>query len=207
MGQLRQAHCPVGTKPCLTLRWKRLAPLLIGFTFSAVAVFGLASIAGTVLRSTFSLKIDVVVAFVLSLCAATDLTFPRIRHSLFNRQTPKSLAGRFSAPITALLWGLDTGTVISTYRTSAASWAALTLTFAGWGPWWVGAAYATAFCLPLGLLIMTYPADGRDDGGSSWRRRSTGLLVPALLSPVKHVRYAAAVMALIGVVIVTEGAL
>jgi hypothetical protein len=135
----------------------------------------------------------------------TDLLFPRIRPTLFNRQTPKYLATRFSLPVTGLLWGLDTGTLVSTFRTSAASWGALTLAIGGWGPWWVGIAYAAAFSVPLCLLILTYPAAGGTESNRSWRRRDTTSLVIALHRPVRHVRYAAAVTALIGVAVIVGG--
>ena len=206
MGQLRQAHCPVGTKPGLTIRGKMLPPLLLGFTVSAIAVFATASLAGSALRSTLSPGTNLIVVPVLSLCFVMDIVFPHMRRTLFRRQAPETLAKRFPAPITGLLWGLDTGTVISTFRASAASWAALMLAFAGWTPWWGGVAYAGAFCLPLGFLILTYRA-ARDDGGESLRTRSTESLVPALLSRVSHVRYAAAVTTLVGIVVAAETAL
>jgi hypothetical protein len=206
MGQLRQAHRPVGTKPGLTYRGKMLPPLLLGFTVSAIAVFATVSLAGSALRSTHSLGTNLIVVPVLSLCFASDIVFPRMRRTLFRRQAPLSFAGRFPAPITGLLWGLDTGTVISTFRTSAASWAALMLAFAGWTPLWGGVAYAGGFCLPLGFLILTHRAT-RDDGGESLRTRSTESLVPVLLSRVSHVRYAAAVATLVGIVLAAEAAL
>lgn len=204
MGQLRQAQCPVGTKPGFTLRAKMLPPLLAGFTLSAVVVFAAASAAGAMLRSYFSVPTYLLVSLVLSLCAVTDLAFPRIRPTLFNRQTPRSLAARFPAPITGLLWGMDTGIVVSTFRASAASWASLILTFAGWGPWWAGAAYAAAFCAPLGVLVATYPVDGRADGRRGWQRRSTESMVEVLGRLVKYVRYAAAVTALVAVSVAVQ---
>lgn len=206
MGQLRQAHCPVGTKPTPTLRRRMLAPLLTGFTLSSVAVFATVSVTGTLIRSTFSLPVDLLVALALGLCGATDLLFPRIRPTLFNRQTPRTLSGRFSLPVTGLLWGLDAGTVVSTYRSSAASWAALILTFAGWGPWWTGIVYAVAFSGPLGLLIIAYPVTGGSDTARGWWVRSTESLVEVLGQAVKYVRLAAALTAVVGIGVAAQTA-
>jgi hypothetical protein len=60
---------------------------------------------------------------------------------------------------------LDTGSVVSTYRVSAASWAALALVLAHQGPAWVGFVYAAAFVLPL-IVLTTMTAYSR-----SLRRR------------------------------------
>lgn len=204
MGQLRQAHCPVGAQPGLTIRGKMLTPLLAGFTLSAVAVFALASVAGSAFRSVLSVPTSFLV-LVLGLCAVTDLAFPRLRPTLFNRQTPRELAARFPASITGLLWGIDTGAVVSTFRSSAASWGALILVFAGWGPWWAGAAHAAAFCIPLGLLTATYPVDGGAGDRRGWREGSTERLVEVLGGLVRYVRYAAAVSAAVAVAVAVQG--
>jgi hypothetical protein len=201
MGQLRQAHCPVGAKPGLTLRGKMLGPLALGFTFSAITVFALMSVAGGLVGGSSYLS-QGIVAIVLVLCAIIDLAYPRVRPTLMYRQTPRSLAGRVSLPVTGALWGLDTGTVVSTFRVSAASWGALIVTFGGWGPWWAGSVYAVAFCGPLILLIGTYPASGGE--GRGWRERSTESLVRALGRPVRYLRYAAAFTCFVGVAAAIE---
>lgn len=206
MGQMRQAHCPVGTEPTILLRWRVLGPLLTGFTISSVAIFALSSVAGNVVRTAFSLPIELLIVFVLVLCVAADLAFPRVRLTLIRRQTPLSLA-RFPEPITGLLWGMDTGTVVSTYRASAASWAALILTFAGWGPWWTGIFYAAAFCTPLGLLIASYPLNQAAGDGEGWRLRSTESWVEVLGGTAGYVRSAAAITAVVGVAVAVQGAL
>ena len=207
MGQLRQAHCPVGTKPTQlpTLRSRMLAPLVAGFTLSSVAVFAAAGLGGAALRSLVSMPTDVLLASALVACAGVDVLYPRIRPTLFDRQTPRTLSGRFSIPVTGFLWGLDTGSVVSTIRASAASWAALALTFAGWGRWWTGFAYAAAFCIPLTLLVATYPLAGGRAGERSWRRRSTESLVVGLSRTVRYVRYAAASLAIAGVAVAVQG--
>jgi hypothetical protein len=206
MGQLRQAQCPVGTKSTSpTLRAKMLLPLLAGFMVSSTTVFALAWSAGAAVRSTVPLPTNLLVVPLLALCALTDIAFPRLRPLRLNRQTPRSLAGLFPLPVVGLLWGLDTGTAVSTVRASAASWGALALTFAGWGPWWVGLAYGAAFSVPLGLIVATYPAGGGIPGERRWRRRSTESLVEALVRTVRHVRLAGGVTALLGVAAVILG--
>jgi hypothetical protein len=199
MGQLRQAQCPVGTKPTLatrlaTLRWQMLPPLTAGFALASVAVFALVSVCGTLLRSALSLPLGTLLVVVLIASAACDLVFPRLRPTLLNRQTPRNLTDRFSNRMTGFLWGLDAGTVVSTFRSSAASWAALTLTFAGWGPWWIGLAYASAFCVPLGLLIVSHPPAAAE-GEKGWRRASTEAVVDAVLGGARYVRLASAAAA------------
>jgi hypothetical protein len=196
MGQLRQAQCPVGTKPTLaarlgTLRWKMLPPLTAGFALASVAVFALVSVCGTLLRSAVSIPLGTLLVLLLIASAVCDLVFPRLRPTLLNRQTPRDLTDRFSHRMTGFLWGLDAGTVVSTFRASAASWAALALTFAGWGPWWTGLAYASAFCVPLSLLIVSHPpaAGDRERGG---RRASTEAVVDAVLRGARYVRLASA---------------
>lgn len=203
MGQLRQTHCPVGAKPTITLRGLMLPTLLLGFAVSSIAAFATTSLIGSAARTAFSLP-AVLLAFALAACALIDLTFPRIRPTLFNRQTPRTLSGRIPPPLVGLAWGLDTGTVVSTFRASAASWAALILTFAGWGPWWAGALYAAGFCIPLGLLIATFPVEA---GQQRWgfRHRATESLVPLMASRVTVVRWAAAGASLAGVVVGLNG--
>ena len=55
-------------------------------------------------------------------------------------------------------------------------------------------AYAVGFCMPLAILIGTYPVDGATAGERGWRRRSTESIVVTLGNALKYVR-AAAVLA------------
>lgn len=199
MGQLRQAHCPVGAKPRFTIRSKMLPPLVVGFTCSAVAVFALAHLAGSAFRSFLPFSIEFLLLVALLVFAAIDLNFPRVRPTLVRRQTPRSLSGRFSLPMTGFLWGVDTGSVFSTIRASAASWAALTLALAGWGPWCTGIAYAGGFCLPLAVLIATYPVAGPAEGAHGWRYRSTESIAASLFNALNFLRLTAAAIALVAV--------
>jgi hypothetical protein len=206
MGQLRQAHCSVGVKPGFTIRSKMLPPLVVGFTCSAMLIFALAHLAGSAFRSSLPFSVDLLFLLPLVVFAAIDLSYPRVRPTLVRRQTPRSLAGRFSLPMTGFLWGLDTGSMLSTFRASAASWSALVLCFAGWGPWWTGIVYSAGFCLPLAALIATYPVAGPADGEHGWRYRSTESVVSALFNALNYIRLTSAVVALAAVTVVLAGA-
>jgi cytochrome c biogenesis protein CcdA len=132
-----------------------IGPLVAGFTVSATLVFAGAWLLGRKYLGDVSNRAALGAAVLLLLAAIADLVYPRIRCSLLRRQTPKRLVGRYSPPVGSFLWGLDTGTVLSTYRASAASFAALALMLAGWGPVWTGVAYAAGFCLPIAILMAT----------------------------------------------------
>ena len=72
------------------------------------------------------------------------------------RQTPKEFvyAGRLDPRLGTLLWGLDTGTAVSTFRVSAATWVLLAAAIANVAPFWVGGAYAAGFLLPLAVALV-----------------------------------------------------
>jgi hypothetical protein len=182
-----------------------LPPLVVGFTISAISVFALVRLAGTALHSPVPVPADVFLVIGLLCFAAIDLMLSRFRATLLWRQTPRSLSGRFSYPVTGFLWGLDTGSVFSTIRASAASWGALALVFAGWGPWWTGIAYAASFCLPMAILIATYPVAGAPNDARGWRRRSTESIVTTLVNRLKYVRFASVSVALAAVVVAVVG--
>lgn len=130
-----------------------VVPLVAGFVLSASAVFAAVWAVGDLLRGS-SIP-GWALPFALALCAAADVAFPRVRFPMLRRQTPKQLVGRFHPVLGGFLWGLDTGSVVSTFRASAASWAALVLVAAGWSPVWSGLVYAAAFCLPLATVVLS----------------------------------------------------
>ena len=207
MGQFRQAHRPVGAKPTRTIKSTMFAPLIVGFMLASFATFALAHVTGTAARRVAPIPWDLVVVGALAMFAIADLRFPRIRLSLLRRQTPRSLPARVPLPVAGFLWGVDTGSVFSTIRSSAASWAALVTTFGGWGPWWVGLAYGTAFSVPLALLIATYPGEGAAIGATGWRMRSTESFAPALIHTAQHIRVIAATAAILAVVVFVASSL
>jgi hypothetical protein len=173
--------------------------LMAGFAASATATFGLVWVSGTLIRTHLHIAWSLVYVLLFAACAVADLAHPRIRCSAMRRQTPKRLIGSVPASIGGLVWGLDTGTVISTYRTSAASWAALTLAFAGWAPWWGGIAYAAGFGLPLAVLVLIHTPSASRQSRQLARIASAdtfSTIVPRLLSAVSAFRIASALLAL-----------
>lgn len=132
--------------------FRLLVPLILGFVFASSTTFWLAAKLGNSLPKGGSHN-NVVLAGLLAVFVIADLAHPHVSCSLVRRQTPRTLVGRIPEPLAGLLWGLDTGSVLSTYRASAASWAALSLTLAGIAPSWVGLLYACGFCLPLAIIV------------------------------------------------------
>jgi hypothetical protein len=162
--------------------------LVVGFVLSAVVTcsiwrslgdaLGLAGGSGTT---------AIVAASVLVVLAALERA--PVRRSLLVRQTPATLHQHFGVVAGGFGWGLDTGTMVSTYRTSFATWATLGLCFAGFGGAWSGLAYGVGFCLPLGTAIfadvlLRRPA-GADTDGFVMRiashRRTMHLVTAALM--------------------------
>jgi hypothetical protein len=74
------------------------------------------------------------------------------QHALcIRRQTPKQLwheAGD-NVWVIPVLWGLDTGTIWSTYRVSATSWILLLASLLQVAAPWAGTVYGLAFSIPL----------------------------------------------------------
>lgn len=175
-------------------------PLVGGFVLSASVVMAAVWHGGRWLRS--EIPADGVIAAALALCALADVAFPRVRCSLFRRQTSEYWVVDLPRPIGGFLWGLDTGTIVSTFRASAASWAALLLVAAGWAPAWSGLVYAAAFCIPLSAFVarggqsicrirpaMSYPqrrVEGLAQGASYLRVTSALLASTAGISMVLH---------------------
>jgi len=126
-------------------------PLIGGFAASSVTVFMVFAFVGQSLRA--SAVWHVLLPASLVVCAVMDVVFPRIRCSIFRRQTPRDLMARTTPRIGAFLWGLDTGSVFSTFRASSGAWAALAVAAAGWAPPWIGFLYAIGFGGPLALLV------------------------------------------------------
>lgn len=80
------------------------------------------------------------------------------------RQTPRLLIYKGSTHAGALIWGLDTGLAFTTFRVSAATWAALALAATQSAPLLTGAAYGTGFALPLACAILL----------PKWRQEANG---------------------------------
>lgn len=136
-----------------------VAWLSAGFVFSAfltVAVIGLVGAAfgipliplsarawTAVLLCAVLITLDVASLRARSLCKITA-----------RRQTPKNLIYHYGPRRGALIWGVDTGLIVTTFRVSAATWAMAVLVFLNLAPWWVGLSYGAGFCIPLAAVIL-----------------------------------------------------
>lgn len=98
------------------------------------------------------------------------------------RQTAKVLAHDPDRPwwVTALLWGLDTGLIWSTFRVSCTSWVLLLSALLNVAPQWSGFAYGIFFGVPLLVAVMLPEPEtyARPDG---WPLRAVQLAGMALL--------------------------
>lgn len=87
------------------------------------------------------------------------------------RQTPKMITYRRGAMLGAFVWGLDTGTAVSTFRVSATTWAALGLAVLGVAPPLTGLAYGAGFAVPLAVAILLPRWRPDDDNGTRYEPR------------------------------------
>jgi hypothetical protein len=87
------------------------------------------------------------------------------------RQTPKMITYRRGAMLGAFVWGLDTGTAVSTFRVSATTWAALGLTVLGIAPPLTGLAYGVGFAVPLAVAVLVPRWRPDDDDGTRYEPR------------------------------------
>jgi hypothetical protein len=140
------------------MRIRVLALFCVAFVATAFVTFAVASAAGAALSARelpLPWRQAIAGAFLIAL-AGVDIYAARRKTYCpisWRRQTPRVLMRRFSPPVVALVWGLDTGFAVTTFRVSAATWGALFLTFLGFGPWWIGIGYGVAFVVPLACLI------------------------------------------------------
>jgi hypothetical protein len=122
----------------------------LGFATSSTAFFAAAWALGAGLlgpwrNSAVAWAVAAAFLLVLFLC---DLKLFGLRTAMWRRQTPKWFIYRFGNRRSALFWGLDAGLVVTTFRITSLSWAALALTFVGLLPWWIGLVYAAGFVIP-----------------------------------------------------------
>jgi hypothetical protein len=151
--------------------------LALGFTVSAVGLYTAlwllgARVLGDVRSSP---RAWLLAAVALGLLLALDALRARRPGTIgpsWRRQTPKDLDDRYGPTRAALLWGLDAGLVVTTYRVTSLSWAALAVVFFGLVPWWSGLAYALGFTLPILVAILAAPRrtdpTGTSDPEPTW---------------------------------------
>lgn len=129
-----------------------------GFLISSFVTIGSLSLIGSaigVLLVPTMLRLVAIAAIFVGL-VAVDVASVRTRdlcRLTWRRQTRKNLIYRFGPRTGTFLWGLDTGTVVTTLRVSATSWAMLALAVFHLAPWWTGLAYGLGFAMPLAFVI------------------------------------------------------
>jgi hypothetical protein len=132
-----------------------ISQFALAFAASALVTFGLAAALGQPTHALITVgarRAILVVVFGGALALdAYSLGWKRWCPVTLRRQVPKGVLYTHGARRAAVVWGLDAGLVVSTYRMSAISWALLLLAFAGIAPWWIGAGYAAGFLGPLVL--------------------------------------------------------
>ncbi len=173
--------------------------LCAGFLVSATALFGIANFVGMAL-GTYLLpekaRLAAALVCIGALIVLDVLSFRRrtMCPITFRRQTPKNLVFRYGNTRGALIWGLDTGLAVTTFRISAATWALIVLGLLNVAPWWQGIAYGMGFGLPIAAAILLVPPrPDREDGTSREPHWISGMLN-------RHRRFAQVVTLLTAVV-------
>jgi hypothetical protein len=174
-----------------------LASMSAGFTVSAVMAIGAVHVAGAAFGLTV-VPVHARIWFALPLCAALcliDIAALRSRSlckMTMRRQTPKNLIFRYGDRVGPLIWGLDTGLAVTTFRVAGATWAVLVLSLLNLVPWWLGLVYAAGFCIPV--TVATIGPRWRPEGPDGtpvepqwisralvrWRRLVQGLCLTVL---------------------------
>ncbi len=130
---------------------------------------------------------ETIVAFVATFAAALDIWAARRKRlspAGLRRQTPKALLYSTIHPrLAVLMWGIDTGTAISTFRVSATTWVVFLAATLGLAPVWIGVPYALSFALPL-IAALSWPLRDPDSPG-----RGTLKLTSRLHANVQKVQY------------------
>lgn len=136
-----------------------VAWLSAGFLFSAVLTVAVVDLVGAAFGIPL-IPLSVRAWAAVSLCAALiplDVASLRARtlcKITARRQTPKNLIYHYGPRRGPLMWGLDTGLLVTTLRVSAVTWAMVVLVFLNLAPWWLGLSYGVGFCIPLAAIIL-----------------------------------------------------
>ncbi|MBO3741482.1 hypothetical protein [Actinoplanes flavus] len=101
------------------------------------------------------------------------------------RQTSKALAQRDDLPqwVAPMIWGLDTGTMWTTFRVSASTWVVMIAALLHVAPQWSGLVFGAAFTIPLSLAVIAGRGDVTELGGPGSRRVVQAMTVTVALLP------------------------
>jgi hypothetical protein len=132
--------------------------LALGFIGSSSAVFaalyGIGAVWGEHLPAVARHWAAVGLLIVCAVADVAMLVAGRTYSIGWSRQTPRRAVYQLGDRYGALVWGLDTGLVVTTFRISAATWAALGLALLNVAPAWTGLAYGLGFVLPLAVSVL-----------------------------------------------------
>ncbi|MFI6458345.1 hypothetical protein ACIBF6_43210 [Streptosporangium amethystogenes] len=182
--------------------YRPILMLMLGFTLSALSAYGLVHLLGSGLSGVMNeTGAKLAAATVMLACVVIDSGLFELRTPMWQRQTPQQHFYRFGPTRGALLWGLDTGLVLTTFRVTSLTWAALGVTLFGLVPWWAGLAYALGFTLPSFAMVALVPQskdlhetpepiwlmDWLMERGKPVRRAALGLLTIAFAGVVASV--------------------
>jgi hypothetical protein len=128
--------------------------LVLGHVLAAGVVVAMVQLVGTLTFAHIPFEVRVWACAVAAVCgvAIDTRAFVRRTFSLcIARQTPKSMAHDRNRRwwLTPLLWGVDTGTMMSTYRVSFSSWVVLFSALLVVAPAWSGLLFGACFGIPL----------------------------------------------------------
>ncbi|GAA2827641.1 hypothetical protein [Kribbella solani] len=179
-------------------RWS-IATLAVGFLSSALLMTAVVFLLGHVLTTVLGLGQPAragVAAVLLTACFVVNGDLFRFKPPMLQRQTPQRVFYLFGPVRGALIWGLDTGLMVTTFRISAATWATLGLVALGLLPWWAGAAYAFGFVVPVAIAVLGVPPrEGPEDTSIE-----PGWLLEAITRFVKPVYRVASILLALNVV-------
>lgn len=126
----------------------------LAFCVSSLVFFGLLASAGSAV--TFSVEHNARLSFftacvlVFAICDVVVASSMRAYAFGPSRQTSQALlASSVSPSAAAVIWGLDTGFVVTTFRVTMMTWTLCAGALLGLTPWWLGAAYGVGFCASL----------------------------------------------------------
>jgi hypothetical protein len=156
-----------GSSRGVGLRVRVLMSFVTAFLCGAIAIFGMASLAGAALRVaglSVASRVGIAAAGLLALGLVDLLAIKKRCYCPlgWRRQTPKHLAQRHAMTMVAGLWGFDAGLVVTTFRVAAVTWGALALALLGISSWRAGFAYGLGFVLPFLVVISTQAPAGAE---------------------------------------------
>jgi len=144
-----------GDSPETRRRGRRfVGVLVIGHVATAGAVVAILQLIGTLTFAHIPFTARVwAVAIAAVLGVGIDIrAFVRKQFTVcFARQTPKAMAQEKSPYwwLTPLYWGIDTGTLMTTYRVTFAAWVVLLASLLVVAPAWTGLVFGACFGVPL----------------------------------------------------------